>query len=61
MASLRPRPPYSQEELEKLYPKNLELQLVQVVRDSRSVDIFRIDKSVASSSWSVWSCGTPQR
>ncbi len=31
MATLQPRGPYSQEELEKLYPKNLELQLVQIV------------------------------
>ena len=27
-----PRDPYSQEELAKLYPKELELQLVQIVR-----------------------------
>ena len=32
MASIQPRGPYSQEELDKLYPKNLELQLVQIVR-----------------------------
>lgn len=31
MTTLEPRPPYSQEELDKLYPKNLELQLVQVI------------------------------
>jgi len=32
MSSLQPRGPYSQKELDKLYPKNLELQLVQIVR-----------------------------
>ena len=32
MTTLIPRPPYSQEELESLYPKRLKLQLVQVVR-----------------------------
>lgn len=31
MTSLLPREPYSKEELEKLYPKDLKLQLVQVV------------------------------
>ncbi|RMZ86568.1 hypothetical protein DV736_g6210, partial [Chaetothyriales sp. CBS 134916] len=31
MTSLEPRPPYSQEELDKLYPANLELRLVQVL------------------------------
>ncbi|RMZ79049.1 hypothetical protein DV737_g3597, partial [Chaetothyriales sp. CBS 132003] len=31
MTSLVPRPPYSQEELDKLYPGNLELRLVQVL------------------------------
>lgn len=31
MTTLQPRPPYTQEELEKLYPKELQLQLVQVV------------------------------
>jgi acid phosphatase len=33
MTTLVPREPYSKEELEKLYPKELQLQLVQVVRD----------------------------
>jgi hypothetical protein len=60
MASLRPRPPYSEEELEKLYPKNLELQLVQVVCSSLLLDIFLIDRCIAFSSWSVWSYGTAQ-
>ena len=32
MTSLPPRGPYSEEELEKLYPKGLQLQLVQIVR-----------------------------
>lgn len=31
MTSLLPRDPYSKEELETLYPKDLKLQLVQVV------------------------------
>lgn len=31
MTTLIPRQPYSQDELEKLYPKELELQLVQIV------------------------------
>lgn len=34
MTTLVPRGPYSKEELEKLYPKGLELQLVQIVRPS---------------------------
>lgn len=32
MTTLNPRPPYSPEELDQLYPKNLQLQQVQVVR-----------------------------
>lgn len=31
MTTLNPREPYSPEELERLYPKNLKLELVQVV------------------------------
>jgi hypothetical protein len=31
MTSLTVRPPYSQAELDKLYPANLELQLVQIL------------------------------
>lgn len=31
MTTLVPRQPYSQQELDKLYPKELELQLVQIV------------------------------
>ena len=31
MTTLNPREPYTDEELQKLYPKGLELQLVQVV------------------------------
>lgn len=31
MTTLKPREPYSPEELAKLYPKGLQLQLVQVV------------------------------
>ncbi|ETN46572.1 uncharacterized protein HMPREF1541_00757 [Cyphellophora europaea CBS 101466] len=31
MTTLQPRPPYSEEELKKLYPENLELRLVQVL------------------------------
>ena len=32
MTTLVPRPPYTQDELESLYPKTLKLQLVQIVR-----------------------------
>jgi len=32
MTTLIPRQFYSQEEIDKLYPKELELQLVQIVR-----------------------------
>ena len=31
MTSLVPRPPYTQEELSRLYPNRLKLQLVQIV------------------------------
>lgn len=31
MTTLVPRPPYTQDELNYLYPKNLKLQLVQIV------------------------------
>lgn len=31
MTTLVPAPPYTKDELEKLYPKSLQLQLVQVV------------------------------
>jgi len=31
MTTLEPRPAYSQDELDKLYPKGLELRLVQVL------------------------------
>jgi acid phosphatase len=31
MTTFIPRPSYSQEEIDKLYPKELELQLVQIV------------------------------
>jgi acid phosphatase len=31
MTTLKPRDPYTPEELEKLYPANLELRLVQVL------------------------------
>lgn len=31
MTTFHPRPPYSREELSKLYPEELELQLVQVL------------------------------
>lgn len=31
MTTLVPRPPYSQDELDRLYPKDLKLQLVQIV------------------------------
>lgn len=32
MTTLTPRPPYTQDELDSLYPKTLKLQLVQIVR-----------------------------
>jgi acid phosphatase len=35
MTTLVPREPYSKEELEQLYPKELQLQLVQVVCDNK--------------------------
>ena len=31
MTTLVPRPPYTQDELDRLYPKKLTLQLVQIV------------------------------
>jgi hypothetical protein len=37
MTTLTPREPYSQEEINKLYPKELKLQLVQVVRADLSL------------------------
>lgn len=33
MTTLVPPPPYTQDELDRLYPNNLKLQLVQIVRD----------------------------
>ena len=35
MSSFVPRGPYSEAELERLYPKSLHLQLVQIVRPIR--------------------------
>ena len=32
MTTLVPRPPYTQDEIDQLYPKRVKLQLVQVVR-----------------------------
>jgi len=43
MTSLNPREPYSKEELERLYPRELKLQLVQVVS---FIDKRRSDKSL---------------
>jgi hypothetical protein len=37
MTTFVPRPPYSREELDRLYPKNLKLQSVQIVRDQSFV------------------------
>lgn len=31
MTTLVPRPPYTSDELDRLYPKNLKLQFVQIV------------------------------
>ncbi|BAE56040.1 unnamed protein product [Aspergillus oryzae RIB40] len=42
MTSLNPRDPYTQEELEKLYPRDLKLQLVQVVNARRCLLGFKI-------------------
>lgn len=36
MTTLVPREPYSQEELDRLYPRDLKLQLVQVVSAGKS-------------------------
>jgi hypothetical protein len=38
MASLVPREPYSSAELEKLYPRGLDLQLVQIVSEILAKD-----------------------
>lgn len=32
MTTLTPRPPYTPDELDRLYPKTLQLRLVQIVR-----------------------------
>lgn len=40
MTTLVPRGPYSKEELEKFYPKGLELQLVQVVGKSKAYTVL---------------------
>lgn len=37
MTTLVPRGPYTQEELDKLYPKGLELRLVQIVSSLASL------------------------
>ncbi|EEH38808.2 hypothetical protein PAAG_08535 [Paracoccidioides lutzii Pb01] len=42
MTSLVPREPYSKEELQKLYPEGLQLQLVQVVNELPSLLAFKI-------------------
>ena len=34
MTTFVPRPPYTREELDRLYPKKLQLQLVQIVSPS---------------------------
>ena len=49
MTTFVPRPPYSREELDRLYPKNLNLQLVQIVRDQSFV--------TCASSTTVGVCG----
>ena len=43
MTTLVPRPPYTQEELARLYPNNLKLQLVQVV-----CKVFHLQRSPIS-------------
>lgn len=37
MTTLVPRPPYSKEELDELYPQGLQLQLVQVVSQNNFI------------------------
>jgi hypothetical protein len=41
MTTLIPRDPYTQDELARLYPQELKLQLVQVVRDSIDFNYLR--------------------
>lgn len=57
MTTLTPRPPYSQQEIEQLYPKHLQLQLVQVVctshRQLRQLLLIAIG-TTASPPWSVF-------
>ena len=40
MTSLQPRSPYTKEELAQLYPKGLQLQLVQVVSSLMSLEFL---------------------
>jgi hypothetical protein len=62
MATLVPRAPYSQEELEKLYPQDLELRLVQVLlrhgeRAPVSVRFQNVSRSYTFRDfipWSTW-------
>jgi hypothetical protein len=56
MTSLQPRAPYTSEELEQLYPKGLQLQLVQIVSENTLLYILPIVTAnsvprLASPSW----------
>ena len=37
MTTLKPRPPYSQDELDRLYPKSLQLEQVQIVSEKNTL------------------------
>ncbi|KAF2845655.1 histidine acid phosphatase-like protein [Plenodomus tracheiphilus IPT5] len=53
MTTFVPRQPYTQAELDKLYPKELELQLVQIARELQCLRDFRIviQTNKESSQW----------
>ena len=51
MTTLVPRPPYSKEELDELYPKSLRLQLVQVVSQA---DFIRFQTCCVSHLSCLW-------
>jgi hypothetical protein len=54
MTTLIPPPFYSQEELGKLYPKELELQLVQIVRPKPELlFVLPLIARTAASPWSA--------
>lgn len=53
MTTLTPREPYSQEEINKLYPKELKLQLVQVVRVDLSLREMAPSRKLPANLYSV--------